>query len=352
MTAAQTAARSTPQTPNSNRGLDAQILCGIPRFDPLVLDGVIASVDSVRMKFIFATSCYDFETHERCDTLVKVLYALTDLSLWNEGLFDVEVLPERNFKCGAYRNTLRFTHPDGWSFAVLVGRYCTAGTANGSGFNTARQIAAEAVMDFNPNKVPGKAWERIAGILRNWAVSLPTVQRFDLAMDFPVERGSLALQQRPGSGYEKFVDSRGAATEYTGERSHHAAVKLYDKAAEAGIDTDCTRLEITVETKKFKGVADLFPTILSTAPLDLSVDFSDLPFQVQAVLIHPDLYPVLKASVNRNTWRKYDAMIQEYSRAHGNTVLALSTAQQTEIDRYIRSYLARLVSGTEGGAAA
>lgn len=351
MTATKTTAPTIPGTPNSNRGFDAQFLGSVPRCSPLLLDGIAVSIDAVRMKFIFATSCYDFERHERTDTLVRVLYALTDLNLWNERLFEIESLPERNFKCGVYRNTVRFSHPDGWSFVVLVGRYCTSSSAGGSGFNTARQIAAEAVMDFNPNKVPRRAWERVAGILRSWAVTLPTVQRFDLALDFPIDRGSLTLQQRPGSGYEKFVDPRGATTEYTGERSHHAAVKLYDKAAELEIDTNCTRLEITVEPKKYKGIADLMPTILSISPLSLNVDFSVLPFQVQAVLIHPDLYPVLKASVGRNTWAKYDKLIRQYSQDNGDTVLALSTDQQTQVDRYLRSYLARLISGTEGGAA-
>lgn len=338
------------KTPNSNRGFDAQFLGIVPRNNPLVLDQVVASVDSVRMKFVFRSTCYDFDHNERADTLVKVMYALTDVNLWNERLFDIQVMPEKNFKCGLYRHTVHYSN-DGWSFAVLVGRYCTASRANGSGFNAARQIAAEAVMDFNPNKVPVAAWSRIAGILRSWAASVPTVQRIDLAMDFPVDRDKLALQQRPGSGYQKFVDSKGAITEYTGERSHHAAIKLYDKAAELGINAACSRLEITIEPKRFKSISDLLPTILTTAPLDLSMDFSGLPFQVQAVLIHPDLYPLLKASVSRNTWSKFAQTINEYNQKNCDSAFVLGAEQQAAIDRYIRTYLARLISGTEGGAA-
>lgn len=344
------ATRSKPETPNSNRGFDAQFLCDVPRSEPLILDGVIASVDSIRLKFIFASSCYDFDSHKRCDTLVKVLEALNDLNLWNERLFDIDPGYEHGFKCGSYQRTIRYSHPDGWSFVVLAGRYCTAKTASGAGFNSARQVAAEAVMDFNPNKVPRRAWERVAGILRSWAVCVPTVQRYDLAMDFSLERSGLELQRPSGTGYQKFVDpSSGAITEYAGERSHHGAVKLYDKGAELGLDTDCTRLEITIDPKKHKGVGELFPTILSAAPLNITTDFSELPFPVQAVLIHPDLYSVLKASCHRNTWKKYEAQLREYNQNAGDTVLSLSTDQQKKIDRYARDYIARTISGTIGG---
>lgn len=338
--ATQTAARSTAQTPYSNRGFDAQFLCNVPRHDPLILDGFVASIDSVRMKFTFSTCTYDFDRNERCDTLEMALNAITDLNLWNERLFDIETLPERNFKVGLYRNTIHYTHPDGWSFAVLAGRFCTANTANGSGFNPARQIASEAIMDFNPNKVPARAWERIAAILRGYAVSV-TIQRYDLAIDFPLERSYLAMQERPGSKYQ-LIKENGAVTEYLGKRDHHAAIKLYDKAAELEIDTDCTRLEFTIDPSRSTGISGLFPTITSTAPLALSTDFGNLPFQVQAVLIHPDLFSVLKASTSRNTWAKYEKLIREYSQDNGDTILALTDAQCEEIDQYTREYLAKL----------
>ncbi len=331
------------QTPISNRGFDAQFLSSIPRYNPFLLDGVIVSVDSVRLKFSFRTTCYDYDSAERTDTLVKVLNALNSMDLWNERLFDVDFLPEHGFKCGAYQRTVQFRHLDGWSFSVLVGRFCTRDASGGSGFNTARQIAAEAVMDFNPNKVPRHAWCRISDILRAWSVSLPTVQRVDLALDFPIDRDLLTMQKRSGSVYRKIDD--GSITEYIGDRSHHAAIKLYDKAAEVGMYTPCSRLEFTIDPKRFKSLSSLFPTVLSSAPLELSMDFEELPFQVQAVLLHPDLYEILKKKVNRNTWRKYDSMIQEYSNSNGENVLSLSTEQCVQIDRYLRSYLAELVSG-------
>lgn len=333
--------KNKAQTPYSNRGFDAQFLGSVPRYNPLLLDGVIASIDSLRIKYTFSKSAYDFEACSRFDTLNRLLFDLTSASLYMEGLFDIRPSPEHSFKIGNYRHTITYSHTDGWSFAVLVGRFVYD--------SAVKQLAPEAILDVNPNKVPEKAWGRIASILRAWALSVQ-VQRFDLAMDFPQNRDCFTLQQRAGSGYQKFVDQRGATTEYTGERSHHAAVKLYDKGADLGnAELTCTRLEITIDPKKYKSISDLFPTILSHSPLSLDLDFSSLPFQVQAVLIHPDLFDLLKVSTSRNTWSKYEKMIREYGQHNGETVLALKTDQQTEIDRYVRSYLSGLITTTKGG---
>ena len=42
-----------PETPISNRGFNAQFLSIVPYSPPLLLDGVIASVDSLRIKFTY-----------------------------------------------------------------------------------------------------------------------------------------------------------------------------------------------------------------------------------------------------------------------------------------------------------
>lgn len=296
-----------------------------------MLDGVIASIDALRVKYTYSKSGYDFEKRERFDTLNTMLYSLTSEQLFCEGLFDIRVSPECGFRIGNYMRTITYTLSDGSSFAVLVGRYS---------YNIdVKMIEPEIIMDFNPNKVSPTAWQRISGILRVGARKV-SVQRFDLAMDFPVVRNQLQLEQRPGSGYQKFVAKNGAITEYTGDRSHHAAIKLYDKGADLGIDLICSRLEITIEPSKFKGLKSLFPTIASKAPVELSIGFSGLPFEVKAVILHPDLYPVLKASVSRNTWQKHKQSIAGY----GQTFFTLNDFQLSKIDSYVRTYLVNLTA--------
>lgn len=318
----------TQRTPNSNRGFDAQFLGSPPYWKQLELPGVVASVDGVRLKYTYSKSSYDHCSNERIDTLNALLSELTSDSLFLQGLFDISHR-ESSFRIGNYAHTVAYSLPDGNSFAVLVGRYCADASV--------KQVAPEAVLDFNPNKVTPKAWMRIHGILCGRALSV-VVQRYDLALDFPIQRSLLELQQRPGSGYQKFVDKSGAVTEYTGERSHHGAIKLYDKGMELGLRTPLTRLEITVEPKRMKSLKALMPAINSLAPLELSLCFEELPFPVQACILFPELTDRLRASASHNTWSKYKKMITDY----GQTNFTLADDQLAQIERYIRDYVARL----------
>lgn len=324
--------KKTSQTPISNRGFDAQFLCNVPRYDPLILDGIVASIDNIRMKFTYSKTGFDFEARERFDTINQLLYRLTSIQLWMLGLFEIDAGPERAFKIGNYMRTITYKLQDGSSFAVLAGRYCYD--------SSVKLIAPEAVLDFNPNKITPEAWITVARILASEAHSI-TVQRFDLAIDLPISRDDLQLVQRPGSGYQCFIDPNGARTEYTGDRSHHGAIKLYDKGADLDLpDLICSRCEMTIDASKYKGIKSLWPTILSLSPLDLSFDMTELSFEVQAVILHPDLHDILKKSVNRNTWSKYRKLIQ----AFGQTYLSLTDDQAAQVDKYVRNYLARLKS--------
>ena len=329
--------RKQAQTPNSNRGFDAQFLSIVPYHNCLILDGIIASNDSVRVKFTYSKTHFDFDTKQRSDTLDHLLGNLTGTGRWMAGRYDIRT-SESSFRIGNYQHTVQYTLPDGNSFAVLAGRHTFD--------SSMKQVAPEIVLDFNPNKIPENIWREIADLLAPTAQEI-SVQRFDLALDFPIKRDRLQLVQRPGSGYQKFVAKDGAITEYTGERSHHAAVKLYDKSADLGAELDCTRLEITIDPGKFKSVNGLFPEVLSLAPLEVTMDFDSLPFSVKAVILHPDLYECLKASVNRNTWAKYKKQLDEYEACAGrdnSTRLALPQDQCMQIDLYVRECLSNFIS--------
>ena len=314
-------------TPISNRGFHSQNL-RISYYNPLSLPDMTVSIDGVRMKYTYSKTDYDHERHEVIDTLTSLLYELTSESLYCEFPMDVRH-KEVNFRIGCYAHTLVYELPDGNSFAVLIGRYTYETSEKG--------IAGEIVIDFNPNKTMGRGLKRILGILVSRALSV-SVQRFDLALDFPIQRDTLSLVRCGGSGYQKFVDDKGVITEYTGKRSHHSAIKLYDKGAELGLPYPLTRLEITIDWAKFSTVLVLMPTILSSAPLEFNLGFDDLPFPVKAVLIHPDLYDVLKKSVAPNTWTKYKGVLQDC----GQVNFTVSTENLKQVDDYICKYMAKL----------
>lgn len=340
--------KNQPKTPISNRGFDAQFLSIAPYSNPLHLDGLIASIDSIRVKFTYRQFYTDPITDERKDTFTWLLDQLNNTADWLNGAYDVHTTESR-FKIGNYAYTVHYDLQDS-SFAVLIGRYTTPNNAVGQPYCKTGRYVYEAVMDFNPNKVSPDVWHGVMGILSAYSLSC-TVQRFDLALDFPIARNDLQLVQRPGSLYHRLVDPKGVRTEYTGERQHHAAVKLYDKAADLGLpDSRCTRCELTLVPGKYKSVGDVFPKILSMAPVELSLDFSELDFHVQAVILHPDLYDILKASTSPNTFRKYDKQIREYSRLNSQqcqTYLELTDDQVQQIDRYVQQYTTQIITANQ-----
>lgn len=324
--------KNTAKTPNSNRGFNAQFLSFAPLTDPLVFDRVVASIDSVRIKYTYPQMLCNPATFARTETLGYLFEQLNSIPRWlgdghevTAGRYDIHT-NYSNFKIGNYSHTLKYTLPNNDGFAVLLGRY----HADEDGQHT----MPEVVLDFNPNKVPADIWQEVASILAPLSIST-TIQRFDLALDFDSPRSELQLVERSGSRYQQYRE-KGTLTEYTGERQHHRAVKLYDKGAELGHpEMNVSRCEITIDPKRLKSVKDLFPEIRTTAPLELSIGFSELPFPVQAVILHPELADLLKTSCSPNTWRKHKAMIEAY----GKTYYTLTDDQFREIDTYVRKRL-------------
>lgn len=330
--------KNTTETPISNRGFNAQFLCIAPLAQPLVTDRVVTSIDAVRIKYTYPRTIVNPSTYERFDTINYLLEQLTSLGRWMDGKYDTRML-ESGFHMGNYRYTVHYTLPDDNSFAVLLGRFNTAEKSEGQAFDPARRITYDVIVDFNPNKIPTDIWQEIAGILSPLALQT-TIQRFDLAMDFSISRHDLQLIQRSGSVHKRWTDPKGVITEYIGERQHHGAIKLYDKGADLGHpELNVSRCEITIDPKRFKSVKGMFPTITTTAPVALSIDFSELPFPVQAVILHPDLYELCKSSVHPNTWRKYKNMIADY----GETTLTLTDDQFSKIDTYVHKRLSSFI---------
>ena len=101
-------------------------------------------------------------------------------------------------------------------------------------------------LEFNPAKVGGCRW---FGALYDFLIASAKYvdfKRFDVAIDIPVARSRLKLakDQRKYTLLEYSAENK---TEYLGVRSAHGQVKLYNKALERHLETDLTRLEITVE---------------------------------------------------------------------------------------------------------
>ena len=319
------------QTPISNRGLDGSFSTIAPYNRPLALPSGIASIDNIRLKFVYSQTAYDFDSKKRYDTLEYLMQRLTSESLFLSAHLDIST-SQSSFRIGHYLHTVTYKVDLETSFTVLIGRYCYD--------SSVKRLAPEAILDLNPNKVPAEKWKRVYAILCCGLFQPVSVQRFDLALDFRVPRDSLALQRRDGSKWSSVISSDGkAVTEYTGERSSHGAVKLYNKAEELGYPGDLTRLEFTLDPNRFKGLLAAFPTIRYTRPVQLDFDFSSLSFPVQAVLLHPDLLPVYQNSVERHAFAKFKKELAAVPMA-SSPFFMLPEAECSAVDSFVKDRLA------------
>ena len=276
---------------------------GIPYCEFLDTSIGRCSIDNVRIKFTYKFATYDWDRREAVPSIDHISNYLDVMDILDLSAgIDVSWSYKDFFKIGAYARTACIAGSD-WSCAVMIGRYC---------FDSAcKRVAPEAVLDYNPNKVPAAVAARIVSLLRGPAASFKIV-RFDVAFDIPRPRSDLVLVKDPRRSYRLFEED-GARTEYQGARGSHGALKVYDKTAEMGLSVPVSRVELTVEHASFRSMADVFPRLYCFSDYQLDCSFSSLPFQVQACVLHPDLLPLLKSSSSRPTYLKYMNLMDSLS---------------------------------------
>ncbi len=301
------------------------MFCGIPYGLYFDTNTCRVSIDNIRLKFEYKYTIYNFD-HRQTVTSVDLISRQLDDQFF-EGL-DVMWNKLDFFRIGNYCRTCSIKNLD-WSFAVMIGRYCFD--------NACKMIAPEVVMDFNPNKVPLEIVQRFVSLLQGPALSV-TVQRFDIAFDYALPRAEVRLIEDKSKGYRLFRE-QGAVTEYQGKRSKHGALKLYDKTKESALPVPVTRCEITIEHSSYKSVADVFPDLFYYGAEQLDITFADLPFEVKACILYPDLIEVLRNSCNRHTFQKYICKVKEYGK------ISLVPTNWLEIDSFIHSALTTYTKG-------
>ena len=289
------------------------------------------SIDNVRMKFSYKYRNYDFGTHEAVCTIDLLSERLDNMYFDN---CEVNWQQCDFFKIGNYARTCKLSgidplHGD-WSCAVMFGRYTFD--------NSCKLVAPEIVFDFNPNKVPHDRYTQVINILKDSCIDV-SINRYDVAFDFPIPRDHVTLIPNDRQRYQLIREAETGVTEYQGKRSHHKAMKLYDKMKESALDVPVTRCEITIDGDYVEPVELLFPELVVLGDLQMDMGFADLPFQVVACLLHPELIPILKSKVDYKTWKKYSGMIA----THGQRKLAPDNWNR--VDQYLSAWFTRLLGG-------
>lgn len=180
-------------------------------------------------------------------------------------LESVDVVHWNGTKPGTFREQFSIRMSNDTSFWMGVGLNGKAAQGN------------RCRMEFNPNKVASSQvfWTALDLFRENTRDVLRHINRFDLAIDLPVDRqrcflikdARMYLERRHGQEY----------TQYLGARSSHVGrVKLYNKQLEAGVDYPLTRLELTLNPNEpYEKVR--FPTvyILNTTDSDGDVRITE-----------------------------------------------------------------------------
>lgn len=139
---------------------------------------------------------------------------------------------------GTYRNQFSIKAPEGRSYWIGVGlnEYGKGRPSDG------------CKIEYNPNKVEGErslAWLRRELWSRARLREPTEVKAWDLAVDWPHPRKDYRLR-KDARLYEEHTASASDSTQYLGQRNAPGRCKLYNKQAEAGLASACTRLELTL----------------------------------------------------------------------------------------------------------
>ncbi len=276
--------------PMSNRPLNAQILCSDMPPISCASEGVSCSIDSIRVKWTYPAFFSDPAGNlvDSCEHVYKRLCDPDNVML-------SVMLSKRSYKIGTYAFCITLRDDSDHSATVLIGRY---------GPNQ-REPYPEAVLDVNPAKCDSSLVSFIVRSLSLGSDSPPSVVRYDLAIDLPLPRDQVYLLPENGRHYCKIVNSDHAMTEYIGRRQHHGYIKLYDKTAEASLDRIVTRLELTIDFDHE------IPRFIPNVVIYDNGVLDDDPVLVQCMILHPDLIPLVKSRVSRNTWSSYKKLLAE-----------------------------------------
>lgn len=202
-----------------------------PYFNSLTVGETCVSVDAVRLGLRFVGGSGQW-LMEHADT-----FPADDMRSWTNKI-----------KAGKYLTI--WTYDLGLSSLTLgVGLFTSAGTVD----------MTRGFLDFNPNKVAcdQQFWALIEKVARHTTKS--ECSRYDLAVDVPFDRNACRLS-KDRRAYRSYVSS--GITEELGTRNSVGHVRVYDKAAEAGLAGPLTRIELTCSGNwSTDAIAEHWPTV-------------------------------------------------------------------------------------------
>lgn len=178
-----------------------------------------------------------------------------------------------------------------------------------------------ARLEFNPNKVGFHPvfinfFNKLLGL-----IGKPKIKRFDLAIDYPINRKNAYLIKDRRT-YKEVRNSFEDRTQYLGSHNKHGFIKLYNKSLEQKLSIALTRLEITVDNDKsnFVDLKTIFPVVRYFDEIQLKFDNFENGENVKisntdrfillSVLQNPDMISLL----GKDKRKKIEKIIDSYSK--------------------------------------
>lgn len=189
-----------------------------PYWHPLELTGgVVASVDMVRLKLTFPNGGYEWMM-DHADRIGD----RDATSTWS-------IAPKQ----GHYKTMWTYGIGDS-SVSLGVGLFTGTGKLD----------THKGYLELNPNKVAGHDMCDQLLYYIGSHVTGAEVKRYDLAYDIPADK-NVCRVSKDRRTYSCTVSN--GTTEYLGQKNRPGYVKVYDKAAESGLEGPLTRVELTCD---------------------------------------------------------------------------------------------------------
>ena len=224
-------------------------------------NGVVHSVDMLRLKLTF----YPVEQEKIKNPKWNPFEADVAEYIYRDSVYSSEKLIEQLMGLKFYMQGLdcdKWETPNDYKYRhMLVVKMEISSVTIGIGWNSGGKTdMSKGFVEFNPNKVCGCEPFDILFRQLKLACKHITLSRYDLAIDFPVKRSNLGLV-KDSRKYAYEMCSIEDKTEYLGQRNKVGRVKLYNKTMESNLDSEVTRLEITVGDTKLEDVQKLIPGV-------------------------------------------------------------------------------------------
>lgn len=182
--------------------------------------------------------------------MIRVRFFVKDA----EKVYDELIRLDRHWQTDVFDNTSirQSPVPGSYKYFSKIPTYATDAALFIGLYDGALHLQNVVELEYNPNKCLLResplTW--LLDYLGATSIKRPDVRRYDLAIDFYGVPRNCVFSKVQDARYCR-VDGKGESrTQYFGKHQNNGFIKVYNKKVEAGLDEECTRVELTLVPEK------------------------------------------------------------------------------------------------------